>query len=46
MFKNKFFKYSMFSIVADKAKKLFGWTPKVALNKGIDRTIKLWQNQS
>ena len=31
---------------ADKAKKLFGWTPKVALNEGIDRTIKLWQNQS
>ena len=31
---------------ADKAKKLFGWVPKVALDEGIDRTIKLWQNQS
>ena len=31
---------------ADKAKQIFGWKPKVKLNEGIDRTIKIWQNQS
>jgi len=30
----------------DKATKLFGWEPKVKLEEGIDKTIKLWQNQS
>ena len=30
----------------DKANRLLGWKPKVKLNEGIDKTIKLWQNQS
>ena len=30
----------------DKAKRLLGWKPKVKLDEGIDKTIKLWQNQS
>ena len=29
----------------DKAKKLLGWKPKVRLDEGIAKTIKLWQNQ-
>ena len=30
----------------DKATKFFNWSPKVELDEGIDKTIKLWQNQS
>ena len=30
----------------DKATRIFGWQPKIELDEGIDKTIKLWQNQS
>ena len=29
----------------DKAKKFFGWEPKVSLSDGLDRTIKVWQDK-
>src|SRR5690606_32100393 len=31
---------------ADKAEKVLGWTPKVSLSEGLDRTIAIWRDRS